>query len=144
MILTLVFVNIGVSLCDHLMHLHTTQQEENILLKRQNEELRAKLQQLGGILTRTKEELARYRVSDGKNPYEQIEEEELLRKKLDVCLLSFYLSNSYAEKGVKTDDTDKQSDCGQESEQDRSQLAENLSSLCSSILKVYMNILLGT
>lgn len=89
---TLAFVNIVVSLCDHLMHLHITQQEENILLKRQNEELRAKLQQLGGILTRTKEELARYRVSDGKNPYEQIEEEELLRKKLDVCLLSFFSS----------------------------------------------------
>ncbi|OQU79460.1 hypothetical protein SORBI_3008G148000 [Sorghum bicolor] len=85
---------------------HVKTKEENILLKRQNEELSAKLKQLGGILTRTKEKLARYRVSDGKDPHEQIEEEELLRKKLD------------------------------ESEQDRSQLVENLSSLCSSILKV--------
>lgn len=140
MVLNLAFVNIGVSLCDHFMHLHTTEQEENILLKRQNEELSAKLKKLGGILTRTKEELARYRVSDGKDSLEQIEEEELLRKKLEVCLLSFCLSNSYAKKGVKTDGTDKQSNCEQESEQDRSQLAENLSSLCSSILKVYMNI----
>ena len=90
------FVNIGVSLCDHLMHSPTTQQEENILLKRQNEELSAKLQQLGSILTRTKEELARYRVSNGKDPYEQIEEEELLRKKLDVRLLCTTLSKSYA------------------------------------------------
>ena len=98
MVLNLAFVNIGVSLCDHLMHLHTTEQEENILLKRQNEELSAKLKQLGGILTRTKEELARYRVSDGKDQHEQIEEEEHLRKKLDVCLLSFYSSNSYAKK----------------------------------------------
>ncbi|PVH63148.1 hypothetical protein PAHAL_3G480200 [Panicum hallii] len=85
---------------------HVKTKEENILLKRQNAELSAKLQQLGAILTRTKEELARYRVSNGKDPYEQIEEEELLRKKLD------------------------------ESEQDRSKLAENLSSLCTSILKV--------
>ena len=45
-------------------------------------------------------------VSDGKDPHEQIEEEELLRKKLE------------------------------ESEQDRSKLAENLSSLCTSVLKV--------
>ncbi|XP_066359140.1 kinesin-like protein KIN-12F isoform X1 [Miscanthus floridulus] len=90
---------------------HVKTKEENILLKRQNEELSAKLKQLGVILTRTKEELARYRVSDGKDPHEQIEEEELLRKKL-------------------------YSDCEQESEQDRNQLAENLSSLCSSILKV--------
>ncbi|XP_062204039.1 kinesin-like protein KIN-12F isoform X2 [Phragmites australis] len=85
---------------------HVKTKEENILLKRQNDELSAKLQQLGAILARTKEELARYRVSDGKDPYEQIEQEELLRKKLD------------------------------ESEQDRSKLAENLSSLCTSILKV--------
>ncbi|CAN6338767.1 unnamed protein product [Urochloa humidicola] len=85
---------------------HVKTKEENILLKRQNEELSAKLQQLGAIVTRTKEELARYRVSNGKDPYEQIEEEELLRKKLD------------------------------ESEQDRSKLAGNLSSLCTSILKV--------
>nr|CAB3466339.1 unnamed protein product [Digitaria exilis] len=85
---------------------HVKTKEENILLKRQNEELSAKLQQLGAILIRTKEELARYRVTNGKDPYEQIEEEQLLRKKLD------------------------------ESEQDRSKLAENLSSLCTSILKV--------
>ncbi|KAL6623499.1 hypothetical protein ACP70R_033378 [Stipagrostis hirtigluma subsp. patula] len=85
---------------------HVKTKEENVLLKKQNDELNAKLQHLGCILARTKEELARYRVSDGKDPYEQIEEEEILRKKLD------------------------------ESEQDRSKLAENLSSLCTSILKI--------
>uniref|UniRef100_A0A453JTW2 Uncharacterized protein n=3 Tax=Aegilops tauschii subsp. strangulata TaxID=200361 RepID=A0A453JTW2_AEGTS len=85
---------------------HAKTKEENILLKKQNEELSAKLQQLGAIVTRTKEKLARYMVSDGKDPHEQIEEEELLRKKLE------------------------------ESEQDRSKLAENLSSLCTSVLKV--------
>ncbi|VAI27872.1 unnamed protein product [Triticum turgidum subsp. durum] len=85
---------------------HVKTKEENILLKKQNEELSAKLQQLGAIVTRTKEKLARYMVSDGKDPHEQIEEEELLRKKLE------------------------------ESEQDRSKLAENLSSLCTSVLKV--------
>ena len=66
-------------------------QEENILLKKQNEELSAKLQQLGVTVTRTKEKLARYKVSDGRDPYEQIEEEEHLRKKLQVRLLRFYL-----------------------------------------------------
>lgn len=71
------------------MHFTMIQQEENALLKRQNEELSAKLQKLGVILARTKEELARFRVSDGKDPYKQIEEEELLRQKLNVRLLSF-------------------------------------------------------
>jgi len=42
---------------------------------------------------------------------------------------------------VKTGDTDTLSDCEQESEQDRSKLAENLSSLCTSIIKVCMIIL---
>ncbi|KAM3272375.1 hypothetical protein ACQJBY_042491 [Aegilops geniculata] len=85
---------------------HVKTKEENILLKKQNEELSAKLQQLGAIVTRTKEKLARYMISDGKDPHQQIEEEELLRKKLE------------------------------ESEQDRSKLTENLSSLCTSVLKV--------
>uniref|UniRef100_A0A453JTW3 Uncharacterized protein n=1 Tax=Aegilops tauschii subsp. strangulata TaxID=200361 RepID=A0A453JTW3_AEGTS len=89
---------------------HAKTKEENILLKKQNEELSAKLQQLGAIVTRTKEKLARYMVSDGKDPHEQIEEEELLRKKLE------------------------------ESEQDRSKLAENLSSLCTSVLKVVAGV----
>ncbi|KAE8815197.1 Kinesin-like protein KIF15 [Hordeum vulgare] len=84
---------------------HVKTKEENVLLKKHNEELSAKLQQLGTVVTRTKEKLARYMVSDGKDPHEQIEEEELLRKKLE------------------------------ESEQDRSKLAENLSSLCTSVLK---------
>jgi hypothetical protein len=86
------------------MHFPTIQQEENALLKRQNEELIAKLQHLGAILARSKEELARYRVSDGRDPYEQIEEEEVLRKKLDVRPLSFALSRDMP--GVKTEDTD--------------------------------------
>ncbi|KAF0888925.1 hypothetical protein E2562_020147 [Oryza meyeriana var. granulata] len=85
---------------------HVKTKEENILLKKQNEELSAKLQKLGAIVARTKEELARYRVSDGKDPYQQMEEEELLRNRLE------------------------------ESEQDRNKLAENLSSLCATVLKV--------
>lgn len=56
------------------------------MLKKQNEELSAKLQKLGAVVARTKEELARYRVSDGKDPYEQMEEEELLRNRLQVRL----------------------------------------------------------
>ncbi|WVZ91025.1 hypothetical protein U9M48_037258, partial [Paspalum notatum var. saurae] len=136
---TMASVNINwcfpVWLCDHPLHFPTIQQEENILLKKKNEELSAKLQQLGSILTRAKEELARYRISDGKDPFEQIEVEELLRKKLDVRLLSFLFMKVLWQKGVKIDNTDILSDCGQESEQDRSKLAENLSNLCTSILK---------
>uniref|UniRef100_A0A0D9Y105 Kinesin motor domain-containing protein n=1 Tax=Leersia perrieri TaxID=77586 RepID=A0A0D9Y105_9ORYZ len=79
--------------------------EENTLLKKKNEELNTKLQKLGAVVARTKEELARYRVSDGKDPYQQMEEEELLRNRLE------------------------------ESEEERSKLAENLSSLCSTVLK---------
>jgi kinesin family protein 15 len=65
---------------------HVKTKEENNLLKKQNEELSAKLQKLGAVVARTKEELARYRVSDGKDPYEQMEEEELLRNRLEVRL----------------------------------------------------------
>lgn len=85
---------------------HVKTKEENILLKKQNEELSAKLQQLGAIVSRSKEKLGRNRVSDGKDPDEQMEEEVFLRKKLE------------------------------ESEQDRNKLAENLSSLCTTVLKV--------
>uniref|UniRef100_A0A0E0FDL7 Kinesin motor domain-containing protein n=1 Tax=Oryza meridionalis TaxID=40149 RepID=A0A0E0FDL7_9ORYZ len=88
------------------LQLRINHHEENNLLKKQNEELSAKLQKLGDVVARTKEELARYRVSDGKDPYEQMEEEELLRNRLE------------------------------ESEQDRSKLAENLSSLCATVLKI--------
>ncbi|EEC69596.1 hypothetical protein OsI_38942 [Oryza sativa Indica Group] len=88
------------------LQLRINHHEENNLLKKQNEELSAKLQKLGAVVARTKEELARYRVSDGKDPYEQMEEEELLRNRLE------------------------------ESEQDRSKLAENLSSLCATVLKI--------
>jgi kinesin family member 15 len=71
--LFLLFVNSVVFLSPSLvMHFPTLQQEENGLLKRQNEELTAKLQQLGAILARSKEELAHHRVSDGRDPYEQI------------------------------------------------------------------------
>lgn len=61
-----------------------------------------------------------------------------------MCVCFLFICQIVMQKGVKTVCTDKQSDCEQESEQDRSQLVENLSSLCSSILKVYMNVLLGT
>uniref|UniRef100_J3NEL5 Kinesin motor domain-containing protein n=1 Tax=Oryza brachyantha TaxID=4533 RepID=J3NEL5_ORYBR len=88
------------------LQLRINHHEENTLLKKQNEELSAKLQKLGAIVARTKEELARYRVSDGKDPYQQMEEEELLKNRL------------------------------KESEQDRNKLAENLSSLCITVLKV--------
>ena len=99
-------------------------QEENILLKKQNEELSAKLQQLGVTVTRTKEKLARYKVSDGRDPYGQIEEEEHLRKKLQVRLLRFLSVNNHR----RYKDTDiLLVTCQQEIEQDRNKLADRKS-----------------
>jgi hypothetical protein len=55
----------------------------------QNKELSAGLKQLDVIHTHKKEELTYYRVSNGKDAHRQIATEELLKKKLDVCLLFF-------------------------------------------------------
>ncbi|XP_017698849.2 kinesin-like protein KIN-12F [Phoenix dactylifera] len=88
------------------IHHHAKIKEENRLLRLQNEDLNAKLHRFEAVLSRVEEELARYRASCGKNPYVDIDEEEQLRKKL------------------------------QDSEEDRIQLAQKLSSLCTSILKV--------
>ncbi|XP_019702656.1 kinesin-like protein KIN-12F isoform X1 [Elaeis guineensis] len=88
------------------IHHHAKIKEENSLLRLQNEDLNAKLHRLEAVLSRLEEELARHRASSGKNPYVDIDEEERLRRKL------------------------------QDSEEDRIQLAQKLSSLSSSILKV--------
>ncbi|WOH04683.1 hypothetical protein DCAR_0624095 [Daucus carota subsp. sativus] len=80
-------------------------EEENNLLKAQNEELSLKLRRSEGILSRVKEELARYRAANGKNPCIHIEEEQRLNNKL------------------------------KEVEEERLQLAQKLLGLCTSILK---------
>jgi kinesin family protein 15 len=60
------------------------QQEENNMLKIQNEDLSAKLRRTEVILSRVKEELARFRGSMGKNPYTDYDEEQRLSIKLKV------------------------------------------------------------
>lgn len=62
----------------------TMQQEENNVLKSQNEDLSAKLRQSEEILSRVKEELARYRASSGRDPCINLEKEQSLNKKLKV------------------------------------------------------------
>lgn len=65
------------------------------MLKAQNEELSLKLRRSEGILSRVKEELARYRAANGKNPCIHIEEEQRLNNKLKVSLFRygiFYIS----------------------------------------------------
>ncbi|KAL1811940.1 hypothetical protein ACET3Z_022005 [Daucus carota] len=87
------------------IHHHAKIKEENNLLKAQNEELSLKLRRSEGILSRVKEELARYRAANGKNPCIHIEEEQRLNNKL------------------------------KEVEEERLQLAQKLLGLCTSILK---------
>lgn len=57
------------------------------MLKAQNEELSSKLRRSEGILSRVKEELARYRAANGKNPCIHIEEEQRLNNKLKVSFV---------------------------------------------------------
>lgn len=65
------------------------QQEENNMLKIQNEELSNRLQRAETILSRVKEELARYRASVGRTPYLSIDGEQLLNNKLQVSGTAF-------------------------------------------------------
>lgn len=57
------------------------------MLKIENEDMNLRLQRSEQILSRVKEELARYRSSSGKGPYIDFDEEEQLRKELEVCKL---------------------------------------------------------
>ncbi|KAF3333862.1 Phragmoplast orienting kinesin 2 [Carex littledalei] len=88
------------------IHHHAKTKEENNILRKQNEDLRSKLERTEIILERVKQELARYRASNGRDYNFDIEEEERLRQTL------------------------------QESEEDRLQLAQKLLDMCTSVLKV--------
>ncbi|KAJ0077566.1 hypothetical protein Patl1_36220 [Pistacia atlantica] len=81
------------------------QQDENNMLKMQNEDLNAKLRRTEINLLRVKEELSQYRASVGKNSYINFDMEERLNNKL------------------------------KENEEERMQLAQKLIGLCTSILK---------
>ncbi|KAK1358771.1 kinesin-like protein KIN-12D [Heracleum sosnowskyi] len=87
------------------IHHHAKIKAKNNLLKAENEDLGRKLRRSEGILSRVKEELARYRAANGKNPCIYIEEEQRLDNKL------------------------------KEIEEERLQLAQKLLGLCTSILK---------
>jgi hypothetical protein len=54
------------------------------MLKIQNEDLSAKLRRTEVVLSRVKEELARFRASIGKNPCTEYDEEQRLSLKLKV------------------------------------------------------------
>ncbi|KAJ3685500.1 hypothetical protein LUZ61_014664 [Rhynchospora tenuis] len=88
------------------IHHHAKTKEENNILRKENENLHTKLEKTESILQHVKEELARYRASNGIDPYLNIEDEEQLRRNL------------------------------QESEDNRLQLAERLMEMCTSVLKV--------
>lgn len=60
------------------------QQEENNMLKIQNQDLGARLRRTEVNLSRAREELAQYRASVGKNPYIDFDAEERLNNQLKV------------------------------------------------------------
>lgn len=62
----------------------TMHQEENNMLKIRNEDLSTKLRRTENILSRVKDELASFRVSNGRNPYIDFDEEKRLSAKLKV------------------------------------------------------------
>ncbi|URE45943.1 KISc [Musa troglodytarum] len=62
--------------------------EENTLLKIENEDLNVRLRRSEEVLLRVKEELARYRLSFGKDPCIDFDKEEQLRMKLQVAGLT--------------------------------------------------------
>ncbi|KAE8721819.1 Phragmoplast orienting kinesin 2 [Hibiscus syriacus] len=80
-------------------------EEENNMLKIQNEELGSKLRRTEVVLSRVRDELAQYRASIGKSPCVNFDEEQRLNNKL------------------------------RESDEDRVQLAHKLLGLCASVLK---------
>ncbi|KAJ0980308.1 hypothetical protein J5N97_008563 [Dioscorea zingiberensis] len=88
------------------IHHHAKTKEENSLLRIQNEELNARLQRSEVVLSRLKEELARYRAAGGRKPFIDFDEEEQLKRRLE------------------------------DSEEERVHLDRKLSSLCTSILEV--------
>lgn len=51
-----------------------------------NDDLRGKLRRSELLFARVNDELAQYRSSEGKSPFVNIDEEELLRSKLQVML----------------------------------------------------------
>lgn len=59
-------------------------QDENNLLKTQNGDLTAKLRRAELLYARVSDELAKYRVADGKAPVLNFDEEQRLHKKLQV------------------------------------------------------------
>ncbi|KAJ4965860.1 hypothetical protein NE237_017709 [Protea cynaroides] len=87
------------------IHHHAKIKEENNLLKIQNDDLSAKLRRTEIILSRVREELARYRASNGRSPFIDFDEEQQLNDKL------------------------------KENEEEKLQLAEKLVGLCTIILK---------
>ncbi|KAI3978944.1 hypothetical protein MKX01_016119 [Papaver californicum] len=87
------------------IHHHAKIKEENNVLKAHNEDLSAKLRRSEIILSRVKEELARYHASEGRSPFINFDEEQRLHKEL------------------------------KETEEERLQLAQKLLCLCTSILK---------
>lgn len=64
----------------------SSSQEENNLLKNQNDDLIVKLRKTESILSRVREELAHFRQTNGRSPYINFDKEQTLENKLKVCM----------------------------------------------------------
>lgn len=82
-------------------------QDENNALRIQNNDLSAKMRRLEHVNIRVSEELAKYRIAQGRQPLLNIEEEQHLRTKL------------------------------QEAQEHSSQVAQKLASFSASVIKGY-------
>ncbi|KAJ7549008.1 hypothetical protein O6H91_07G036300 [Diphasiastrum complanatum] len=87
------------------IHHHAKIKDENRILRTQLDELRARLRKTEVVLGRVSDELARYRTAEGKSPHIDVDEEQRLRNKL------------------------------QEAEDDRMQIAQKLTRLCTRVMQ---------
>lgn len=69
-----------------LIHHGSLSQEENNLLKNQNDDLIVKLRKTESMLSRNREELAHFRQINGRGPYIDFDKERMLENKLKVCM----------------------------------------------------------
>lgn len=108
-------------------------QEENNSLRCQNEDLSIKLHKTEAILSRVKEELAQFRLANGRNPYINFDEEQQLNKKLKVSVKEV---NLFPHEAILV--SNRHVYLKQETEEERLQLAQKLLGLCTTVLRVSM------
>lgn len=75
-----------------ILRFYSIYQEENNLLKTQNEDLCSKLHRTEAVLSRVKEELSQFRAANGRSPLVHFDKEQQLNDKLKVCMAMYGLA----------------------------------------------------